>query len=281
MEQAVTLYDAQRHRSHSFMYGQDPGVACKAFGAVALWLLGHPDEAVRQSDAAVRLSHDLAQPSSQALALHFAAMLHQCRRDPRRALACAETASSIAQEHGFSFWSAGGAVLGGWALAASDPAEGLARLRRGLAEWRATGSGTYFTYFLGLQAEILAQQDHHAEARRVLDEALMLVRQTGEGLYEGELHRLAGECLLADSGRLADGHAAVEKHFREALSIARRQEARSLELRAALSLWRLQHKTGKGGDAAGIVADVLGHFQDGFDTPDLQEAKRALGHTDS
>ncbi len=103
MEHAATLYDQERHRSHSSQYGQDPGVACKAFGSVALWLLGFPDEAIRQSDEALRLSHELSQPSSQSLALHFAAMLHQLRRDETRAQASRKPAGPLPRSMALRF----------------------------------------------------------------------------------------------------------------------------------------------------------------------------------
>ncbi|HEY8505236.1 MAG TPA: hypothetical protein VIL46_11685, partial [Gemmataceae bacterium] len=155
VEQATALYDPDRHRTHAFLFGQDPAVICKSYGAVALWLLGYPEQAERQSDGAIAASRELS-PSSQAVALHFAAMLHQLRRDGRRARACAEASSALAAEHGFSFWLAGGTVLGGWALAACGEAgDGTARLRQGLRDWVATGSLTYQTYYLGLLAEVL------------------------------------------------------------------------------------------------------------------------------
>jgi predicted ATPase len=274
MEHASLLYDPQHHRTHSSQFGQDPGVACKAFGAVALWLLGHSDEAERQSAEAIRLSNELAQPSSQALALHFAAMLHQCRRDVPRVLACADASLAIAAEHGFSFWLAGGTILRGWALAASGGADaGLALLRQGLHDWRATGSVTYRTYFLGLLAEMLGMHGQVEEAGRVLDESLVLVRQTGEGLYEAELHRLQGELLLRGPGEAGEAtRCQAEACFSQALEVARRQEARSLELRAAMSLARLNHRA----ETRLLLAETCGWFPTELQTPDLIVARKLL-----
>ena len=118
VEQVAALYDPERHREHSSVFGQDPGVICKAYGAVVLWLLGFPDSAVQQSEAAIQLSRDRS-PTSQAVALHFAGMVHQLRRDVTRTLECANRAAAIAAEHRLSFWLASAAVLGGWALAKS------------------------------------------------------------------------------------------------------------------------------------------------------------------
>jgi predicted ATPase/tRNA A-37 threonylcarbamoyl transferase component Bud32 len=275
MEQGLALYDPEWHRSHSTQFGQDPSVACRAFGAVALWLLGYPDEAVRQSREAVGLSRALAQPSSRALALHFAAMLHQCRRDGPATLESAEACRALATEQGFSFWLAGGTVLSGWALAECGVDEGLDRLRQGLDEWVGTGSVTYHTYYLGLLAAVLARRGQAEEASRTLGEAMALVRRTGEALYEAELLRLRGELLLAgpasaETPRLAEGL------FREALDVARRQEAKSLELRAALSLARLGRHHGKPEEARQQLAETCGWFTEGFETPDLRESRELL-----
>ncbi len=295
MGQAVALYDPVRHRGQSSQFGQDPAVACQSFGAVASWLLGRPDEADRLSGEAVRSAWELGQPSTVTLALHFAAVVHQCRRDGRRALVCAELSRSIAAEHGFSFWQAGAEVLAGWALAAggeapSSPARGapacgdcavagddgrdggLARLRRGLRDWRATGSVTYETYFLGLLAEVLGRRGEIDEGRRVLEEALALVRRSGEHLYEAELHRLGGELLLRGASDEGARRQAGE-HFRRALEVARSQSARSLELRAAVSLARLEE------EARGLLADVYGRFTEGLETGDLREARDLLARS--
>lgn len=273
MEQAAAIYDPARHQAHSSQFGQDPGVACKAFGAVALWLIGRPDEARRQAGDAIRLSHQLAQPSSQALALHFAAMVHQLCRDHYRAQVCAETCGVFATEHGYSFWQAGSAVLTGAALAARGDGEaGIGRLRRGLLDWEATGSVTYRTYFLGLLAEALGRQGETAEADRVLTEALALAERTGEGLYAAELHRLRGEVILSGAGPPER----AEEGFRRAAEVAHRQGALALELRAVTSLVRLDDRSGRRSDSRDRLADVASRFTEGLATPDLTEARALL-----
>jgi predicted ATPase len=267
MEQGVALYDPDRHRSHTARFGQDPGVACQAFGAVALWLLGFPDRAERVCGEAVQLSHQLAQPSTQVLALHFAAMVRQCRREVTAAGILADLATAIAAEQGFAFWQAGGTILGGWAAAIGGDATGVDRLREGLAAWQATGSVTYQTYYLALLAEAVSVHGQLDEARRLVDEALEVVGRTSEGLYEAELHRLRGELALR-----ADNRAVTEAgdSFRQALTVARRQAATSLELRAALSLFRLHR------ESRPVLAEVYGRFAEGFDTADLADARALL-----
>jgi predicted ATPase len=263
MECGSALYDPKRHHTHTFLFGQDPGVACRAFGAVALWLLGYPDQALTISREAAARAHELGQPSTQALALHFAAMVRQCRRDGPGARACAELALAIAADQGMSFWQAGGTILRGWAVAeGGDVAEGVALLRQGLDAWQATGSVTYRTYFLGLLAEVLGRAGRVADGLEVLDEALALVEETSERLFEAELYRLRGELRHA-TGREA------EDDFRRALAVARRQGAKSLELRAATSLARLS------GEREPLAA-TLAWFTEGFDTRDIQEARALL-----
>jgi predicted ATPase len=277
MEQAVSLYDTERHRTHSFYFGHDPVISCKSFGAVALWLLGYPDEARRQSREAVGLSRELSQPNNQALALQFAAMLHQLCRDAPRARVCAEECAAIAAEHGFSYWRAGAAVMGGWALAGcGEAAEGVARMRQGLLDWAATGSVTYRPYFLGLLAEVLGRQGQVEEGLCLLGEALDLVRETEEGLYEAELHRLGGELLLETGEPPETVLRQAEEHFRRALDVSRAQGAKGLQLRVALSLARLGPRPGGPAGARELLAETCRRFSEGFQTPDLLEARALL-----
>jgi predicted ATPase len=275
MGQAEALYDPLRHQSHTFLFGQDVGMACKAFGAVALWLLGHPDQAVRKSREAMTLAGGLSHPSSKVLAFHFAAMLHQCRREPRDVVACTDVSVALSAEHCFSFWHAGGTVLRGWALSAcGSAAEGVAVLRQGLEAWQATGSVTYETYYLALLADVLGQGGQTGEALDVVDDALALAGRTGERFFQAELHRLQGTLLLRAEG--AAGQTRAEASFNQSLAVAHQQGAKSLGLRAATSLSRLYQSQGARAEARRVLAEVYGGFTEGFDTPDLREARELL-----
>ena len=276
MERAIALYDRRRHRALAFLYGQDPGVACLAFGAMALWLLGHPDQAARRSAEAVALGRELGQPSTLALALHFDAMVRQYRREGAAAAESAGAATALAAAHGFSFWRAGGQVLRGWALAEQGAlADGIAWMRQGIADWVATGSETYRTYFLSLLAEMLGRAGRTGEGLGVLDEGLSLARRTGERFQEAELHRLRGELLLARQPG-EDMAREAARCFLDALAVARGQGARSLELRAVVSLSRLYSAEGRGAEARPMLAECRGWFTEGLDTPDCQEAGALL-----
>lgn len=276
VEQASILYDPKRHRTHAFMFGQDPGVICKAFGAVALWILGYPEQAVQQSDEAIRMSRDLS-PSSQTVAWHFAAMVHQLRGDIPATLHHARTSSAIAIENGLSFWQAGAAILEGWAMAhTEDPDKGLTLLRRGIHDWLATESVTYHTYFLGLLADILARRNRALDARRILREALALVEQTDERLFEPELYRMRGELLLyhAQGSRSDQENAILD--FHKALTLARQQQARSYELQAALSLVKIERQLGVTLNAHAELEAAYRFFEEGLEDRHLREARQFL-----
>jgi predicted ATPase len=276
MEQGVALYDPKQHSSHTYIYGQDPGAACLSFGAVALWLLGYPDQAVQRSREAVALGEELGQPSTLALALHFAAVLRQYRREETAVQENAEATTAIATEHALSLWLAGGDVMRGWALAEHGAwFGGIAQVRKGLTAWEATGSTSQRTYFLALLAETLNRDGQIEEALGVLAEALVLMDGRGEAFHGAELHRLQGELLLRQE--VTDGacHEA-EACFHRALTIAKRQQAKSLELRAAMSLTRQYQKQHRQAEAWPILAACYDWFTEGFDTLDLQEAKALL-----
>jgi predicted ATPase len=211
-----------------------------------------------------------------ALALHFAAMLRQYRREMPAVQGSAEATMAVAAEHGLSFWRACGQVMGGWARAEQGAGTiGIAQLRQGLAAAKAAGSETYRSYFLALLAEALGKGGQIEEGLGVLAEALAQMDRTGEGFHGAELHRLQGEFLLRREEAEVTGRDA-EACFRRALSIAQRQQAKSLELRAAMSLARLYQQQGRPAEARPLLAQTFGWFTEGLDTPDLQEAKGLL-----
>ncbi|HEU4370622.1 MAG TPA: AAA family ATPase [Methylomirabilota bacterium] len=232
--QGLALYDADRHASLAAVYGNhDPAVCALGHGAWALELSDEPEQASRRSAEAVALARTLAHPFSEAHALLYAARLHQFRGDWRTTRARAEAAVVLARERGFVQLQAWAAVTGGWALAeAGEIAEGLARMREGIAAIRALGSEDFRTYFLGLLAATLAKAGEPGTALDVLTEALGAVERSGERFYAAELHRQKGELLLAT------GHdrAGAARCFQTAVEIARRQRARALERRALQSL---------------------------------------------
>jgi class 3 adenylate cyclase/predicted ATPase len=274
LEQQITLYDPQQHRSLAFLYGQDPGVVCLSYVASALWLLGYPDQALNRSREAIALADELSHPFSQALALNFAAMLHQDRREGRAAQERAEAVIALSNEQRFLFRVAWGTILRGWALAEQGQVEeGIGQIRQGLAPWQTMGTELARPHCLSLLAEVYGKAGRAEEGLSVLAEALTVVHSTGQRVGEAELYRLKGELLLLQTP--PDEHQA-EACFRRALDIARRQQAKSWELRTAMSLSQLWQHQRKRQEARQLLAPIYDWFTEGFDTADLQEAKALL-----
>jgi predicted ATPase len=272
LEQGIALYNPQQHGSLAFVYGQDLAVTCRAWAALTLWLLGYPDQALESIHGALSLARELAHPLSLAYALDWAAMLHRFRREADAAQEHTAAAITLSTERGFAFYLAWGTILHGWALAEQGQGdEGIAQICRGLAAYRAIGGQGGLPYHLAQLAEGYSKVRQTEEGLRVLAEALTIVETTEERCYEAELYRLKGELLLA-----ATNEADAEACFHQALDIARRQQAKSWELRAAVSLSRLWRHQGKRAEAHALLAPIYGWFTEGFDTADLREAKMLL-----
>jgi predicted ATPase len=273
LEQAIALHDPQRPPAA----GVRP--SARNLAAVVLWLLGYPEQARERSREGLTLARDLANPVTLAGTLFWAAWLHQCRREEPLTQERAEACMTLATEHGFATRAALGTILRGGALAAQGHGEeGIAQMRQGLAAYRATDSVVGCPYYLSLLAEAYGRVGRAAEARPVLAEALTLVEETEERYWEAELYRLQGELLLkmGDSKQEGGKGGETEECFQKALDVARRQQAKSLELRAAMSLSRLWQRQGKRAAARELLAPVYHWFTEGFDTADLQDAKMLL-----
>src|SRR5262245_5207678 len=274
LEQGLALYDPQQHRALAVRYGHDPGVCCRGGAAVVLWLLGYPDQALRELHATHALAQELAHPPSLAFARMLTAIAYQLRRETDAAHEQAEALVALATEQGFVLFRAiGGILRSGTRTALGQRGEQIGQIRQDLAAVRATGSAVWEPHFLGLLADVYAQDGQVGQALASLDEALAATQSTRQRLVEAELYRLQGSFLLGQPGA---AQAEAETSFRQALEVARRQEARSLELRAAMSLSRLWHQQGKRQEAHALLADVYAWFTEGFDTADLREAKTLL-----
>jgi predicted ATPase len=279
LEVGRSLYDPhQRRLGPSLSATHDPGIACLAYLARALWHLGLPDAALAVSRESVAHARTLAHPFTLAFALTFASRLHQLRRDTEAARALAEEAITLSVERGFPHWIALGTILRGWAGAVGGGgAAAVGEMKRGIEAWRATGTALSQSHWLGLLAEGYRKAGRFTEASTALAEALDLVEQTGERWWEAELHRLRGELLVDAGGGAGHGEPTPEGCFRRALEIARRQGARSLELRAAVSLARWWRGQGRPDEARALLCPVYDTFTEGFDTADLREARALAG----
>ena len=272
LQQAAALYDREQHSAHAFLYGQDPGVACLTTEALALWLRGYPDRAVKKSQEAIALAQDVSHPFSLAFAWAFASLFYQYRREAQACQERADAAISLSAEQGFPFWLALGTMLRGWALAEQgQEEEGVALIRRGMAAYQATGAELARTHFLSLLVDAHAKAGQIEEGLTALAEALDAAQKTGERVADAELQRLKGELTL-QSGDDEEAQAC----FQKAIDIAREQEAKSWELRAATSLARLWQQQGKTIEARELLTPVYDWFTEGFDTADLKDAKALL-----
>jgi class 3 adenylate cyclase/predicted ATPase len=278
LEQGIALYDIHKHRAHAFLYGIDPGVYCLCFAGWNLWCLGYPEQALKNRQEALRLAHELAHPFTLAFALSITAMLHQFRQEAATVREQAEATLTLAAEHGFAYRAAWATLLQGWALAAQGHREeGIVRMQEGLAAGRATGSEAVHPYFLALQAEICGKMGRREEGLAALAEAVALGQRTGKLWYAAELYRLKGELTLESRAQGPQpNRQEAEECFWQAIDVARRQSAKSWELRAVMSLARLWQQQGQKDEARQLLAEIYGWFTEGFDTTDLQEAKALL-----
>jgi predicted ATPase len=242
--------------------------------AQALWVLGYADQAQQLSQEALARARQVEHLPSLEYAEVFAAQLSQCRRDVAATWAHADAAMALAAAQGFAFRIERVRIFQGWALAMEGNAvEGLAQIRQGLAASQGVGPELLRSYWLSFLAEAYGRTGQPEAGLMVLAEALMLVATTEVRWWEAELCRLKGALLLRLP--IPDVQQA-ESCFRQALDVARGQQAKALELRVALSLSRLWQRQGKRNKAHELLTEVYGWFTEGFETPDLQEARGLL-----
>jgi predicted ATPase len=255
------------------VYDQRTRALC--YVAQVLWQLGSADQAQQRIQEALAVAQQEESPPTLATAQVFAAVLCQWRRDPVATRTYAEALMALADEQGFGLRGEQSRLLRGWALTMQGhETEGVAQIRQAFAVYPDMEPGLYRAYFLGLLAEACGQVGQPAAGLRGVDEALTLVATTEVRWWEAELHRLQGALLL----QLPSPEVSrAEGCFRQALAVARRQQARALELRAALSLTRLWQQQGQQAAAHALLAPIYGWFTEGFDTTDLQDAKALLG----
>jgi class 3 adenylate cyclase/predicted ATPase len=268
LNRGIALFDPQKHKSHAYLYGQDPSVAYLSQLACLLWILGYPDQAIDSIQQGLSRARDFAHPYSLAATLTFAAIVHQLRREVQPAREQAEAAIAISTSHGFPFILSWAVIVRGWALVEQGKVdEGIVEMHRGLSDYQATGAEFLRTDYLAMLAEAYGKRGQVDEGLNVLTEALNAATHTGERRWQAELFRLKGELILTrDKGE-------AEACLIQAIEIARSQKAKSLELRASKSLSRLWLVHGKREDARRLLEEIYGWFTEGFATADLQEAQ--------
>ena len=267
----LALYDPERHRHHALMYGgHDPGVCGNGQGAVALWALGWPDRAVQSARESIVLGETLDHLPSLLHSLWFATSVYFLRRQAADVLACSARLLAVGSEHGLKLYEAIGGVFHGWALIQQlDAQAGLAELRAAVATY-ATTAHVNLDLYRAILAEAELRAGNFEEGTAVLIQG---ERSTDEWWRAGYL-RLRGDLLLRGPN---DDRGAAERLYRQAISVAAGQQAKSLELRAATSLAMLLGEQGRRSEGYAVLAPVYGWFTEGFGTLDLKEAKALLG----
>ncbi len=270
LEQVIERYDPKMHDQDVLRSGQDTGVVCRAFICWSLWLLGYPDRALAMMKETVALAEKLNHPHSVAMTMQNLSMIHQFRREVTQTLECAHRLMLLSEEHGFQLWSAGATILHGWALSQMGrEREGTEEMAKGVASWRATGAELPVPYYLGLLAQGHMTLGEPGEALKLLDEAITSSNRSGEAWWRAELYRLRGEsCAALEPSNRSE----AENCFRTALETARAQGAKSLELRAAMSLGRLYENEGRNVEAQRLIAEARRSFNEGAETADLKDA---------
>jgi predicted ATPase len=282
MEAAIALYDPEQHHAYALVYGTRPAVVALGFSARSLCLLGYLDQARQRGHELLAMIQPLiSHHNSLGADLMHLAVLHLLLWDGRTARTHAEALMTLAAEQEFPLWLGMATMLRGAALVEEGCSSGMlarveervTQMRQGIAAYRATGAGLDHPHCLVLLARGYQEMGQADAGLAVLAEMLTVINNSGERYYEAEAHRVKGELLL---DRPTPDEQQAAACFQQALAVARRQQAKSLELRAAMSLSRLWQRQGGRDEARELMADVYGWFNEGFDTADLQEAKALL-----
>jgi predicted ATPase len=271
--QALALYDPAEHRSLGTRFGVESGVAVLAYRSFALWLLGHPEAALADTDRALKDAREIGQAATLMYALYYASLTHIWRGNYVTANALLDELFVLADEKSALLWKAQGMIHQGCVLALTGKAANAVQMiNSGITALRSTGTTrgpSHLSYLAKAHAE-LGQFD---DACRCVGEAITAVETTKERMWQAEVHRIAGEIALKSP---APDAANAEAYFERALAVAREQRAKSWELRGAMSMARLRRGQGKRQQARDLLAPVYGWFTEGFDTLDLKEAKFLL-----
>lgn len=275
-EQGVAIYDRASHHPLIAILGSDPGVGCLFWACLAQWFLGYPDRAIKYLEQIKTLAGELCHPFSIAFALNCAAWLPFYGREVQATQEQAEVLISQTTENGFPFFTALGNMLRGWAIAQNGSVEGITQIEQGLDIFIAGGAVLARHSHLAMLAEAYAEVGQFDRALSLLADARQEIERTGECFWEAEVYRLEGDLLL----KLGEQENAEQRFFK-AIEVARRQQAKSLELRSAIALCSLWQQQGKINAARQHLTEIYNWFTEGFNTPDLKAAKALLNFLNS
>jgi predicted ATPase/DNA-binding CsgD family transcriptional regulator len=274
LERAVALHDPRQIASYAAIYRTDPGMYARGGSIRNLYLLGYPDQAARRVGDTLLLARQGADRSSAGFPLTFAAFFYQFLGKAEKVLEVADECLALSREYGIPQEQAWVTTIRGWAAAESGHVdEGLAEIRAGLALQQSGGAVVAWPQFLAILADAARKAGRIEEALAAVAQGLEVAQKNGEHFYDAELYRLKGEFLIMQAA--ADVPEA-ERCFLTAIETARRQSAKALELRAAISLSRLRLEKERRDEVREILTGIYGWFTEGFDTPDLIAAKALL-----
>jgi predicted ATPase len=272
--QAIALYDPAEHRQLATRFGEDHRVAIFSHRSWALWMLGYPEAALADADHALKDAREIGQAATLMNALSMPSFTHVLCGNYAAAKARSDEVIALANEKGALFWKASGMIVQACVLALTgETSDAVQKLNSGIATFRSTGATAFTPWYLSILARAYAELGQFDDAWRCIGEAITAVKTTKETMHEADVHRIAGEIALLSPEPDA---AKAEAYFERALVVARQQQAKSWELRAAMSMARLWRDQGKRDEARTLLAPVYGWFTEGFDTLDLKEAKALL-----
>ena len=274
LDRAFTLYDYAEHRRLATRFGQDIGAATLCWRSLAFWLLGYPEAAIADTEHALTVAREIGHSATLMYVLNFSAWTHIHCGNYAAATALIDEFAALKDQTGSLFWAAWGIMQGGCVLALTDKvSDAVQTVTSGVTAMRSTGTTMWMPLWLSYLARANAKIGQFDAATRCIGETMTAVETAKERWCEAEVHRIAGEIALLSPEMDA---AKAEAYFNHALAVARAQEAKSWELRAAMSMARLWLDQGKRQQARELLAPIYGWFTEGFDTRDLKEAKALL-----
>jgi class 3 adenylate cyclase/predicted ATPase len=273
-DKGIALYDPTEHRTLATRFGVDVRVSILSYRSWALWMLGYPEAALADAEAALSDAREIGQAATLMFALNYTSLPHIFRGDYAKAKAVVDELVVLADEKGTLIWKASGLSLQGILLALSGkPAEAIPMIISGRSMYESTGATLGLSWRSPHLSAAYAELGQFDDAWRCVNEAITAVEATKETWCEAESHRVAGEIALKSPEANVPN---AQAHFERALAVARAQQAKSWELRAAMSMARLLRDQGKRDEARDQLAPVYGRFTEGFDTLDLKDAKALL-----
>jgi tetratricopeptide (TPR) repeat protein len=274
LDQVIALYNPVEHRSLGTGLGQDFQVGALIYRSLALWALGYPEAALADAEQALSEAREIGHAGTLMVAIGLTCLIQLMSGNYAIAKAQSDELIGLGEENGSAYWEPVGMLRRASLLALTGKtSDAVSIFTSVIPAYRSTGARIFLPIYLSLLARACGDLGKFDDAWSYIDEAMMTVETTKETWYEADVHRIAGEIALMSPERDA---AKAEARFERALAVARAQQAKSFELRAAMSMARLWRDQGKRDEARELLAPVHGWFTEGFDTLDLKQAKALL-----